>query len=674
MKKNFILSILLIAVATPSFAARLNACNIFTSNAVLQRDKPMPIWGSATPGDTVSVIISNTVNAATQAQTTTVDKAGKWMVTFPAHKASTEEHIMLLKAFRTKENDTQLIDQNTYTNLVYGDIWLCSGQSNMDMSYGWGLVEGKEIIEQYVDPMLRMATMHRHGSYKPDSRVFANWDTAKFDKTKNFSATGFFFAYTLRQAMPEIPIGLVGASWGGTWAESWLPLESLLYVEQTKEAAQSRIDAIRDWENGGKETYEARVNEWERKHDPLGTQTPSPKDEEFNSSDWETILLPTKFETTFENWNGGLIWLITEIELTQEEANQEAILSLGAIDDKDVTYINGKKVGENNYWSSKRSYKIKAGTLKAGKNLIAIRAEDTNNSGGFISPAELMYLEVAGSKKSLAKEWKYKLTKNDNLSPKPEMVDSSNKDIFGSLYNGMIYPLTPMALKGAIWYQGCANERKSESYYGILTQLIKAWRESFNKGSAVDEKAFPFYIVQLPNYRGESKRPCESGWASIRNAQALAGRSIENCGTIVTLDIGNPHDIHPKNKLDVGKRLGWLALAETYGKHFDKEYASPEPDNATIQGTNVVLKLKHAKGLSTTDGETPKSFQLAGEDKVFVWADAAIGDSETIILTPQEGNTIPAPRFIRYAWDGSPSVNLVNEANLPLGTFELEIK
>ena len=675
MKNRYFFTTILAIMAIPTFAARLNVCNIFQSNSVLQRDKILPIWGTATPGDSVTITISNTVSGATQIQTTAVNPAGEWNTNFPSHKVSTDEHTIHIQAFRDTNGELKQIDNLTKTNLVYGDIWICSGQSNMDMSYGWGLVEGKEIIEQYNDKFLRMATMHRHGSYQPDKRVFANWDCATPNSSKGFSAVGFFFGYTLRQAMPEIPIGLIGSSYGGTWAESWLPLEYLLNVPGMKAEAQKRIDDIAFWENGGKNTYEERLKAWEINHDPIGTQTPSPKEYDFDSSTWQTIQLPNKFESLFENWDGGLIWLITEVTLTEDQTMQSATLSLGAIDDMDTTYINGTKVGNTSYWSTKRSYNIKEGILKAGKNIIAIKSEDTNNSGGFISSPDLLFLQIGESKISLAKEWKYNLKrKNNNEEPRPEIIDSSNKDILGNLYNGMIYPLTPMAIKGAIWYQGCGNERRPDVYFGILSQLIQSWRNNFNGGSSSTDKQFPFYIVQLPNYRGESKKPCESNWAHIRNSQAIAGSTIENCGTVATIDIGNPRDIHPKNKLDVGKRLGWLALAETYGKKFDKEYASPAPLNAKLKDGNVVLQLKHSKGLRTTDGEAPKSFQLAGENKVFEWADATISDSNAIILTPREGTAITSPRYIRYAWDGSPTINLVNESNLPLGTFELEIK
>lgn len=631
----------------PKFAAP------FTSHAVLQRDCPLPVWGTADPGIAVTVALDD------QTLSATADDSGAWRVTFPAQREPGLGHTLTLSADGA---EAVVLD-----DIAIGDIWLCSGQSNMDMNYGWNLTRGKEDIEKSNDPMMRLFDDKNAVSAEPLAALTkpAEWTASDFAHSKTFSACGWFFSQALRKALPEVPIGLIEASWSGSPIKTWLSKEAYCSVGQAQaDEYDGAMKAISEFsESGGKDEYNRRIKLWEAECKAKGgihAETVG-----FDDSTWKTVSLPTTFEKHIAKDFDGRVWYRRAITLTAEQAAGEAKLTLGTIDDEDVSWINGVKVGSCDQYNQPRSYDVPAGTLREGENIIAIDTVDPKLDGGFTTDdPDLIALTLAdGTTIPLAGEWRYEAFRFD---PRPKDGDVSSWTPT-ACYNAMLHPLFPLALKGAIWYQGCSDVgRGGELYERTFRAMAADWRGHFTHPDGM-----PIYIVQLAAFRETHANPINSAWADMRWAHMRLGETLAKSGTAVTIDIGHHTDIHPKDKKTVGERLARLALARTYGIEGIVE-AGPIPNTASTlseAGGSVVVTFKNAAGLTTRDGGPLKGFQLVAADGKTVWAEAAI-DGETVAVAVPEGMT---PVKVRYAWDDYPVCNLVNGEDLPCGPFELGI-
>lgn len=627
----------------------------FTSHAVLQRDCVLPIWGEATPGVEVEVALDE------QKKNAVADAAGTWRVEFPPQRTPGLGHRLTLAAGGATVA--------TLDDIAIGDVWLCSGQSNMDMNYSWGLTCGKEEMETANDPMMRLFDDHNAASIEPLARLSkpTGWTASDFAHAKTFSACGWFFGQALRRAMPEVPIGLIEASWSGSPIKTWLSKEAYCGIDAACAGAyKTSLANIAEYQaRGGKAEFEKRKALWEEECRTRGDIHAEALD--YDDSDWQEVALPSTFESQFGKDFDGCAWYRREFTLTSEQAGARgAVLALGPIDDEDETWVNGVSVGSTKGWTTQRFYRIPGGVLREGRNTVAIRVKDYGGGGGLCGKPEALVLSLEDEADMifapvpLAGKWRACSFKFDK-KPVSGEVDCW---IPTACYNAMLHPLFPMALKGAIWYQGCTDVGMALRYGAYFKAMAEDWRTHFTHPDGM-----PIYIVQLAAYLETHSEPYDSHWALMRWVQMQLGETVAKSGTAVAIDIGDHTNIHPKDKKTVGERLARLALVRTYGKTGLIE-AGPIPLSAKRTAGGIAVAFKNSAGLKTTDGGAVKGFQLMDETGKAIWVAARIeGETIHIDIPPDF-----VPMCVRYAWDDYPDCNLVNGDALPAGPFELEIR
>jgi sialate O-acetylesterase len=647
MKSLFVLPLLLVAAG--AFAAEPNAAgqpflaSLFTSHMVLQRAQPVPVWGWTTPGASVVVSLGGVAARGT------ANADGKWIAWLPAMKAG--------GPFTLTVTGPQTV---TLDDVLLGDVWLCSGQSNMEMGIELVNNHEKEIADANY-PQIRLYTVPKVAAPAP----LANQDGGPWlvctpeniqkGAWGGFSAAAYFFGRDLYQK-EHVPIGLIHSSWGGTPAEAWTSKSAL---ERGVPEFTPLLAQLAGFAQTGTDDFDARVAAWWTKNDPgTGLDWGNPAT---SVSGWKTMEMPRRWEELDLPYFDGVVWFRRDFEVPAASAGKEAALSLGRLDDIDETFVNGEKVGETSGATTPRNYTIPAGVLKAGKNTIVIRILDTGGGGGFVdSPAQL-HVDVAGAEPvGLAGPWLYKATANLATDPYPIRM-AGNGSYPSMLFNGMIAPLVPYAIKGATWYQGESNASRAYQYRALLPTMISDWRARWGEGN------FPFLIVQIANYLARAPQPGDNDWAELREAQALTAQKLPNTGLALTIDIGEAGDIHPKNKQEVGRRLALAARHIAYGEKV--AYSGPVYRDMSIVGGEARITFDHADGgLVARDGKLP-AFEIAGADRKFHWASARIaGDDEVVVSSPD----VPAPVAVRYAWAGNPDATLYNKAGLPAVPFRTD--
>ena len=650
MKRSaIVLFVLLLLVALPVVSSPKPLLHpLFSDHAVIQRNIEAPVWGWADPGGAV------TVEFAGKTVRTRAAADGKWLVRLGPFSAGGPYTLTV----RTNDGNSA-----TAKDVLIGDVWICSGQSNMEM--GIKLVRNaEEEIANARYSGLRLFTVPKKIALEPVDLVEATWEkctpeTVAEDGWGGFSAVAYFFGRDLYKTL-KTPIGLIHTSWGGTIAEAWTSGKALSKLDDFRDALASLKEATAALRSG-KDKFEELMDRWWRKNDPGSRNGLGWADPSLDDSAWKKMNLPGPWEEGGLGAFDGIVWFRKKIRLTESEAGAKALLSLGAIDDRDTTWLNGVKVGALNIWNAPRRYRIPAGLLKAGVNVIAVRAVDTGGPGGFTSKPEKLFLKIGNKTIPLAGEWLYRAsTPIAETTPPPERIGKS-PNVPTVLFNGMIAPLIPYAVKGAIWYQGESNAGRPYQYRKLLPTLITDWRGRFGVGE------FPFLVVQLANFMARQKEPVEPGWAYLREAQLLTALRLRNVGLAVTIDIGEARDIHPKNKQDVGRRLALAALALAYGR--DLEYSGPIYKKMQVEGNKIRLFFDHVDGgLVARGGGKLKGFAVAGKDRKFFWADAEI-DGRTVVVSSPE---VPEPAAVRYAWANNPVCNLYNEVGLPASPFRTD--
>ena len=623
----------------------------FTSRAVLQRDCPLPVWGTAAPGAEVEVAL----DARTERAAAGPD--GRWRVVFPPQTEPGAGHTLVLRAEGTT---AAALD-----DIAIGDVWLCSGQSNMDMNYGWGLTRGREDMETADDPLMRLFDDRNAASLAPlaDLSRPAEWTASDFAHAKGFSACGWFFGQALRKAMPEVPIGLIEASWSGSPIKTWLSREAYCGIDAGCEAAyRSAVANVADYEaRGGKAEFDRRFALWTEECATRGDIHAEAPD--CDDAGWREVALPGSFESQFGAGFDGCVWYRRAFDLSAAQAAApDAVLALGPIDDDDETWVNGVPVGATKGWTAERRYKVPSGVLREGRNVVAIRARDYSGGGGLWGRPEALALSFGASGLApvpLAGTWRASAFAFD---PRPVSGEVDCR-IPTACYNAMLHPLFPLALKGAIWYQGCTDVNMAPRYASYFRAMAADWRAHFTHPDGL-----PIYLVQLAAYLDTHDEPLDSRWAAMRWVQMRLGETVERCGTAVAIDVGDHGNIHPKDKKTVGERLARLALVRTYGRT-DLVEAGPVPLRAERRGGCVAVAFKNAAGLATSDGGPVRGFQLVDGAGKAVWAEART-EGEAVLVSVPPG--FEAAR-VRHAWDDYPVCNLVNGAALPCGPFELDI-
>ncbi|HYG33423.1 MAG TPA: sialate O-acetylesterase, partial [Clostridia bacterium] len=618
---------------------------LFSDHLVLQRGVKVPVWGWAAPGTKV------TVSFAGQTKTAVAELDGKWMVRLNPLRVSREPRTMTI----TSDAGGNSV---TIQDVLVGDVWLCSGQSNMEM--GIRACDVPEEIAQANFPQIRLLTVPKQIAKVPVSTLQCQWQHCTPTSVAEggwggFSAAGYFFGRELYRQL-NIPIGLIHSSWGGTIAEAWTSTEGL----QPMGDFDQRLEQVANAAKTQPTSFAAEYEKWCQRNDP-GTAQGWQK-AEASSADWKSVTMPQPFEKAGLPDFDGMVWFHRTFELPTDCAGKDLKLTLGPVDDFDTTFINGVKVGQTTRHDTPRVYKVPANAVKAGMNTISVRVLDTGDVGGFAGKTEQMSITAPDSATiSLAGSWQMRESAPlAKLPALPVQSDANNPNVVTVLYNGMIAPLLPFAIKGAIWYQGESNADRASQYRRLLPTMIQDWRTHFAVGD------FPFYIVQLANFQPVANEPRDNTWAELREAQALTAKNVHNAGLAVAIDIGDAADIHPKNKAEVGRRLALSALAKTYGKKI--EHSGPWYKSMKVKGNAVELSFDHIDGgLVAKDGEL-KGFAIAGEDRKFVWANAVIKGKKVIVSSP----AVARPVAVRYAWDINPVCNLYNESGLPAVPFRTD--
>jgi sialate O-acetylesterase len=645
--KTIKLSFLILAVVvsnTPAsvFAQQsLKAANIFTDNMVLQRDEAFVIWGWAGVNEEVSVSLKG------QSVTAKADAKGKWIAKF--------EPIGLGDPFTVTLKDAT--NEITFSNVVAGDVWICSGQSNMEWEVK-NCGNPKEEIANGNYPMIRHVRVdHVTSTTKLDDVTNSGWQICTPETVGNFSATGYYFGRELHKQL-DVPIGLLHTSWGGTIIETWISGENLRRHPDFREAVAKVVASGGD--KAKQQELAAKAQAWaESFRKALEDESDEWQAVDLDDSTWKRIKVPGHWEWQGFDGMDGVGWYRHRFNLPADAVGKKSTLSIAMIDDVDHTYVNGKLVGGMTTWNERREYEIPIDLLKAGENTIAIRVADGNGGGGIHGKDENVFLQVDGQDRiKLAGRWRFKpSTPTAALGKRPgQAFAGPNHPTL--LHNAMINPILPYSAKGVIWYQGESNTGRAYQYRSLMPLLIEDWRDKWNK-------ELPFYWVQLANYTAAAEQPGDSTWAELREAQSMA-LATPKTGQAVIIDIGEAKDIHPKNKQDVGKRLALNALAKDYGK--EVEFSGPVFKSVSIEGNIAKLEFDHAEGLTAKGGEL-KRFEIAGVDKKFVWADAKIEGNQVIISS----TSVKFPVAVRYAWSDNPEgCNLYNGAGLPASPFRTD--
>lgn len=615
---------------------------IFGDNMVLQRDKPNTIWGWSQPGDSVRVEIDG------RSATATAAPDGKWLAKIQPPPAGGPYTLKI-----TGKQTAQI------ENVLVGDVWICAGQSNMQFA----LTQARNAAEEIKSanyPQIRYFVVGQRAAYAPVDTPRGSWKVvspASVGGRGGISAVAFFFGRKLEENL-HIPIGLVQEAVGGIPAEAFTSSNGLRPLKDF----DAGIAEVERRHKSGDPEYGNYITHWYDDYD-LGTRAGvNWADPQFDDSSWKTVTAPgAPFGELGIAEVPGLCWLRKEISLPDTLPAGTARLALGSVDKMDTTYINGQQVGASSWVENPRMYFAREGVLKPGRNVIAIRLFKLSASRGFLGKPEELHLTLGdGTVIPLAGEWKAKLSV-DGRPPQPLPLGFENNPVMaGVLYNGMLAPIVPLSITGAIWYQGESNEKHAAQYRTLLPAMIADWRKLFGQGD------FPFYIVSLPFYKQHSEVPLEDSWAEVREAQALAAKNVSNSCLAVTVDTGNADTVHPIDKKEPGERLALCAMALHYGRKV--VYSGPTLKSVKRLPGAVQLRFDHVEGGLVAKGGDPGEFSIAGEDHRWHWAKARI-EGDTIVVS---SDSVPNPKEVRYAWQANPRATLFNGAGLPATPFRTD--
>jgi len=606
---------------------------------ILQREIPVKIWGWATVGEKVTIEFNNLI------YNTVTGDDGKWQIILPKQKAGGPFTMEI-----TSSNHISLKD------ILFGDVWLCSGQSNMEYPMNRLTDKYADVIAKCDNNNIRQFKVPQVYDFNAPKVDYpsGSWISVTSKTILDYSAVAYFFARDLYEKY-HIPIGIINASVGGSPAESWMSVEALkefpnYLAEAQKFKDQSYIDQIQRSERKASNDWYAKLNQTD-----IGlASNPKWKDPAFNASSWPTMPVPSYWADHGLGEVNGAVWFRKEIEVPDSMVGKPIRLLMGRIVDADSVFINGNLVGTTAYQYPQRNYSVASGVLVAGKNTIAIRVINNSGRGGFVldKPYQLFTdkdtIQLSGN-------WQYQLGCTMNPSPGQTFINWKPT----GLYNGMLAPANNYAIRGAVWYQGESNAERYQEYQKLLTALITDWRFKRNHGS------FPFIIAQLPNFMEAKDHPSESSWASFRNVQ-LKTFAVENTAMSVNIDLGEWNDVHPQNKEEVGNRLSLAAQKIAYG---EKKLVSSGPiyKSMKIKGNKIELSFSDTgSGLIVKGGVELKQFAIAGADNKYIWAKAKIQGNKVVVWNESISN----PVSVRYAWADNPEgANLYNAEGLPASPF-----
>ena len=624
--------------------------SVFTDNMVLQQKTDITFYGDATKNKQLTVKTGwNGKEYYTEA-----DGQGKWSLKIPTPAAGGPYEITFSDGKKLQ-----------LKNVMIGEVWFCSGQSNMEMPVaGWGKVMNYEQeIAEAAYPAIRLFQVKKNTSLAPLKEVestLGGWQECSSATVPEFSALAYFYARALWKEL-NVPIGVIDCTWGGTPAEAWTSHETLRQVMGFREE-MDKLERLGFDPNRMEQAYSEERAHWQSlftekdkgmENGKLCWTAPSLSEE-----DWQTISLPGYWEGKGLKDFDGIIWFRRSLEIPAEWAGKPLTLRLGMIDDEDITYFNGVEIARGAGYMTPRTYTIPAKLVKAGKAVLAVRVSDFGGEGGIHGKAEDLYVEADGKWISLAGDWKYRIGLSLTGFPPAPISPVQSSSYPTVLFNAMVKPWTAFPIKGVIWYQGEANVGRSEQYGDLFPALITDWRRQWRSD-------FPFYFVQLANFMESKEIQPDSEWAALREAQTKALK-LDQVGMAVTIDIGLADDIHPKNKQEVGRRLALVALAGSYGKNVSG--SAPVFRNYRIKGDKMELDFGQKQDGFQIKGTTLKGFTIAGPDRVFYPAEAMVQNGKIIVFSPE----VSIPLAARYGWADNPDCNLYGENGLPVAPFRTD--
>jgi len=639
MKK--LITIVFCFIITCSASAQITLPQIIRDSMILQRDAKINIRGWASKGEKINVKFNG------KTYSTKTGEDGKWKVQLPPMKAGGPYTM-----------DISGKNKITLHDILIGDVWLCAGQSNMVHQMKLHSVFYPNEIPNAHYPEIRQFWVPNTTNLVSPQQDLpgGSWKWANPENVADFSAVAYFFAKDLYEKY-HVPIGIINASWGG------VPIESMM----SEESFKSFPEILKTIEKNKDTAYVNGVN---RKVFAAGRKMKRPEDKgmeekwfspSYQPKEWHRIAVPGFWADEGAKGLNGVVWYRREINVPASMTNVPAKVFLGRIVDADELYINGIKVGSTGYMYPQRRYPIPENVLKPGKNLFVVRVTSNFGKGGFV-PDKPYELIAANDTIDLTGYWQYKV----GLLNVPHHGGFAGFGIAlqnqpTALYNSMIAPLVDYTIKGFVWYQGESNTGKPDEYAKLQPAMISDWRQKWNEGD------LPFLFVQLPGFGDYNYLPSESQWALFREAQAKS-LSVPNTAMAVAIDLGEWNDIHPDRKKPVGDRLALAAEKIAYGENI--VYSGPLYQSSKIDGNKIIISFTHTgTGLSTSDGESPAEFAVAGEDKKFVWADAKINGDKIIV----SNEDVPNPKYVRYAWADAPiNPNLINKEDLPAAPFRTD--
>ena len=629
--KKSIIVISAIIFSVTQVLATVKVARIFSDNMVLQRDINAPIWGSANPGEEITVTIDGL------SLTTRADAMGKWLVNLPAFKAG-GPHTITIKAENTI----------TFSEVLFGDVWVASGQSNME----WRLENSNNAQEEIIGanyPQMRLFDVkHRVGKTPKDDLDAGQWEKCTPEAARSFSAVAYFFGRELHQDL-NVPVGLFNCNWGGTAAEAWTSPEMLKSLPDFKDRMIA-LEEGANWEddlvaNENRNQEKQKIISNSKQGIAAGVTKIG-----YVTNDWPTVIAPN-WEETLE----GVVWLRKMVEIPNEFKGKEIRFDLGRIENMATVYFNEVELGTVNS-PNFSEFVVPAKLVRSGKNVITVRALHRWGKLNFTGPQDRMKLYAPNGAvlEDLSGPWKYKT----GLEPEfPNVIGYQNYP--ASLFNGMLRPIIPYGIKGVIWYQGESNAGRAFQYRTLFQSMIEDWRIHWGQGY------FPFLFVQLANYMDISKEPQDDAWAELREAQTMALR-LPFTGMAVTMDIGEQFDIHPRNKQDVGFRLALAAKKVAYSQ--EVTHSGPMYRSMVVNKSDVEITFDYVgKGLMAK-GEKLKGFQIAGKDRKFYWAEAQIVGGKVFVSSEK----VKEPVAVRYGWAINMDCNLYNKDGLPASPFRTD--
>ncbi len=644
---------------------------IFSDHAVLQRSEAVPIWGRAEPGEEVTVAIADEI------ATTTTGRDGKWRVTLNLSKKASGPFQLRVKG----------ANQVEVSDVVIGEVWMCSGQSNMDWSVS-RTIDAASAIAVSSNHNFRVFEPVPRTSAQPAEELEGKWLVADPSVTGRFPAVGYYFGKALQESVGG-PVGLLSISWGGTPVEAWTSREALQSDPSLKIGSEAMRRRTEEYPAALAE-YVAKLEAWKQKY---GRREHSPDDPGayakpgISTFDWTPVTLPGPLSGAGLP-DAGVIWIRRQFPITQAMTVGPLFIELGLLHDFDSAYLDGEKVSETTPRTagaaSPRVYYVEK--AKAGEVTVAVRLVAPAGGAGVFGPESGFCID--GS--PLAGRWLAKVeqplppasaeAKAEYPAPMPTAPSESKTPSY--VYNGMVAPVIPYGIKGVAWYQGEDNGPRAYQYRTAFPLMINDWRNRWGEG------AFPFYFCQLANYGKVRSEPADSAWAELREAQTRT-LSLPNTGQAILIDLGEEADIHPRDKREVGSRLARIALAKTYGRAI--EYSGPVFESMESAGGAVRLRFSHCKGglvareipatyrpktvdvtrvprVRNSPGSEVEGFAVCGADHLWRWADAAI-DGASVVVTAKG---VSQPVAVRYAWGDSPVFNLYNRDGLPAGPFRTD--